>query len=121
MGGVGVIDGGGGTPGIVVVGYLNDTVVISDSCYISLAVDHVIEGITAVGDGGRSAVDVGEIHHHAVTGHLHQLRAVIDVLIGIGAIGTPGTHSVGVVGVCPRSSVDGLAGKLAAVFPGEAT
>ena len=120
VGGVGVVDGSGSTPGIVVVGYLDDTIAISDSCYITLTVYDVVKGITAVGNGCRNTVDVGEIHHHTITGHLHQLRAVIDVLVGIGTVGTSGTHSVGVVGVCPRGAVDGLTGQLAAVLPSKA-
>lgn len=81
------IDGSGHAPCIIVIAELDFSGIIHDASNVTLTVDHIVEGHSVIRNGSRNTVDVGEVHHHTITGHLHQLRSIIDVLVGISAVG----------------------------------
>ena len=107
------------TPGIVGVGYDCGTAAVEDGYDITLEVGGVVIGCPAVGDSHRRAAGiVGEVQHIAVHRQLAQLRAVVDVAVGGGAIGTLGAHAVGIVGVRPGAAARSHRCQLPPVAPG---
>ena len=61
---------------------------------------------------------VGKCQDVIAYGHLGKLAAVVDIVVGGGAIGSAGTHAVGVVGVAPGGAISGHGGKLPTMLPG---
>ena len=95
-------DAGGGVgvaPGIV--GIVDQAVAygVGDGDHVALNVGDVVIHRSVVGQGeGLSVRVVGKVQRVAATGHPGKLPAVIDVAVGIGAVGALCSHAVGIVG-----------------------
>jgi len=118
------------TPSIIGVGNNTLALVVKDRHHIALQVRQVIIGRTLVGDthgntlGGiaedkmvvsfRGRLGTGILYHH-----VHQLTAVVHIVIGQGAVCPLCTQSVGIVGIRPGGGAVGHGYQFPAMLPGE--
>ena len=113
---------GGGkkiTPGVVMVLHHHDLGAVQNADDIALDVgDVVVYRAVMIQRQGRSRSVVGEVQHIAAYRHLTELVAVIDIAVGLGAVGTLGSQTVGIVGKIPGSTAVGHGSQLSAVLPG---
>ena len=66
---------------------------------------------------GMSVGIVAEIQGIAALGHAGQVAAVIDITVGVRAVGALCAHAVGIVGIGPGSRAVGYACHLSAMLP----
>ena len=95
--GGGEVTGGGEgvAPGVIGVGDDGCAGGAQDGSYITLQVRHIVVGCAVQGNGERPPGSVvGKGQGVAAYGHLAEGAAVVDVTVGLGAVGSLGTQTV---------------------------
>ena len=91
---------------------------VDNGNHIALQIGGVVIGGVIVNHRQRISVGIiVEMQDFVANGHMRQLAAVVEVVIGGCAVGTLGAHAVGVIGKVPGGAAFGHAGKLPAVDP----
>ena len=89
-------------PGIVGVVYYCCAAAVQDSGHVTLEVRHIIVCRAVIVQRQRSAGGiVGKGQSIASYGHLVQGTAVVDVAVGLGAVGSMGSQTIHAVGIVP--------------------
>lgn len=116
--------GGGGSvdelaPAVVVVGDNLVTVGVQQGHDVALEIQGVEVGVAIVGHGHRVALGiVSKAHDQAVVLHVGQQAGLVVVIVGICAVGSAGSHAVGIIGHVPGGGTVGHGLELPTPFPG---